>query len=59
MITTATLTKLIFIIIKIKTIHLKNTYRHFQDFVEHHIWRNVEVKHKILEKIKVCHICHL
>lgn len=29
------------------------TYRQLQDFVEHNIWRDVEVEHKILEREKV------
>lgn len=29
------------------------TYGHFQDFVEHDIWRDVEVKHKVLEETTV------
>lgn len=31
------------------------TYRQFQDFVEHNIWRDVEVEDKILESQKVTH----
>lgn len=30
----------------------QTTYRQLQDFVEHNIWRDVEVKHKILEREK-------
>jgi len=26
----------------------RSTYRQLQDFVEHHVWRDVEVKHEVL-----------
>ena len=31
----------------------QTTYRQLQDFVEHNIWRDVEVEHKILGREKV------
>lgn len=38
--------------------YVAKTYGQLQDFVEHNIWRDVEVEHKILEREKVLMMIH-